>query len=100
MEGRAKQRTVEKREALRSFDLHRQNLRDFRGKLLKIQSGQHSGIVTWSEDGTHFAIIDVERFEQEILPAYFRHRNFSSFVRQLNMYDFHKIRNEQNKNIF
>ena len=29
-----------------------------------IQSGQHSGVVTWSEDGTHFAIYDVERFEQ------------------------------------
>lgn len=57
-------------------------------------------IAGWNEEGTNFTIFDVEKFEQEILPVYFRHRNFSSFVRQLNMYDFHKIRNEQNKNIF
>jgi osomolarity two-component system, response regulator SKN7 len=100
VEGRATQGTLEKREAFRPFHLYRKNFRYFRGKLFSIQSGQHSGIVAWSEDGTHFAILDVERFEQEILPAYFRHRNFSSFVRQLNMYDFHKIRNEQNKSIF
>ena len=34
------------------------------------------------------------------MPTHFRHRNFTSFVRQLNMYDFHKIRNDSNINIF
>ena len=84
----------------RAFHLHSQDLRNTRGNSSTIQNNSYTDIVVWNEEGTHFTILDVERFEQEILPAYFRHRNFSSFVRQLNMYDFHKIRNEQNKNIF
>lgn len=48
-------------------------------------------VITWSADGTAMAIHDPIRFAAEICPKFFRHRNFNSFTRLLNMYQFHKV---------
>lgn len=48
------------------------------------------GIISWNDSGESFEVHDRERFIEEILPRYFKHKNMNSFVRQLNMYDFKK----------
>ncbi|KAG1761581.1 hypothetical protein EDD22DRAFT_779612 [Suillus occidentalis] len=48
-------------------------------------------LIRWSDTGDSFFVLDQERFASEVLGRWFKHKNFSSFVRQLNMYGFHKI---------
>ncbi|OBA19034.1 hypothetical protein METBIDRAFT_33655 [Metschnikowia bicuspidata var. bicuspidata NRRL YB-4993] len=47
--------------------------------------------IRWNEDGETFQVVHREEFMKNILPKYFKHNNFASFVRQLNMYGWHKI---------
>lgn len=58
-----------------------------------LEDGYTTSIIGWDVDGRSFSIRDLKAFEESILPRYFRHGHFSSFVRQLNMYNFHKVRN-------
>lgn len=49
-------------------------------------------IATFLADGQAFIIKDTFRFEQQTMPTYFpRMKQFASFQRQLNLYDFKRI---------
>ncbi len=60
-------------------------------KLLKIlNEKENQDIISWNNDGESFVIKNINNFLTIVIPKYFKHKNFRSFVRQLNLYDFHK----------
>ena len=58
---------------------------------------EYSKIIHWSQNGSYIVITNIHELSKKILPIYFNHQNYSSFVRQLNMYNFHKIRTDPDK---
>mmetsp|Transcript_10200 Transcript_10200/g.14446 ORF Transcript_10200/g.14446 Transcript_10200/m.14446 type:complete len:426 (+) Transcript_10200:111-1388(+) len=50
----------------------------------------YKSLCGWGPKGDTIIIFNIPEFSKEVLPRYFKHRNFQSFVRQLHMYNFHK----------
>ncbi|TVY41133.1 Transcription factor [Lachnellula occidentalis] len=75
------------------------NSSDFVRKLYKmLEDPSYDAIVRWGEGGESFVVLENEKFTKSILPKHFKHSNFASFVRQLNKYDFHKVRQNNEDN--
>ena len=65
----------------------------FLEKLYAILSkDDYSEYIHWSPDGLSVIISDPIGLTKKVLPEFYKQNNFSSFVRQLNMYNFKKIK--------
>ncbi|XP_013176745.1 PREDICTED: heat shock factor protein isoform X2 [Papilio xuthus] len=69
----------------------------FLGKLWKlVNDSETNNLISWSPGGKTFVIKNQAEFARELLPLYYKHNNMASFIRQLNMYGFHKITSVEN----
>lgn len=55
-----------------------------------LDESRNTELIRWSDDGKSFIVLDEEEFAKTLIPELFKHNNYASFVRQLNMYGFHK----------
>jgi len=65
-----------------------------------LENKDYKDIIEWSDDGKYFIVKNLHDFTENVLPKYYKHNNYSSFIRQLNMYDFHKRKGNPNEHIF
>eukprot|EP00731_Ephydatia_muelleri_P026086 Em0018g186a len=56
-----------------------------------VEDAEYQHLISWSESGKTVLIHDYSQFSKDVLPQYFKHCNFNSFVRQLNLYGFRKV---------
>lgn len=70
----------------------------FLSKLYEIfSSSEFDDCCKWGAKGESIIVFQLDTFSKKVLPKYFKHQNFQSFVRQLNNYDFRK--NTQDPNL-
>ena len=55
-----------------------------------LKNSSYNKIIHWDTDGKRVIISDVVNLCNIVLPKFYKHHNYSSFVRQLNLYGFHK----------
>ncbi|KAH6656505.1 hypothetical protein BKA67DRAFT_654840 [Truncatella angustata] len=55
-----------------------------------LESSKNTELIRWSDKGDSFVVLDEDEFAKTLIPELFKHNNYASFVRQLNMYGFHK----------
>ncbi|CAD8151055.1 unnamed protein product [Paramecium pentaurelia] len=60
-----------------------------------LEEPKNSNIVSWTAQGTAFIVYNQQQMEKQVLQNFFKHSNYSSFVRQLNLYNFKKVRSNE-----
>ena len=63
--------------------------------ILNDDNDKYSNYIQWRKGGLSFIIFNENSFTEEVIPHYFKHDNFASFIRQLNNYNFRKIKSNK-----
>jgi hypothetical protein len=48
-----------------------------------LETNEFKNIIEWGENGKYFVVKNLTEFTEKVLPKFFKHNNFSSFVRQV-----------------
>lgn len=51
-----------------------------------VEDSSTDEVISWSRARNSFIVWDSHKFSTTLLPRFFKHSNFSSFIRQLNTY--------------
>ena len=51
-----------------------------------LENNEFANIIEWGENGKFFVVKNLNEFTEKVLPKFFKHNNFSSFVRQVYIY--------------
>ena len=57
-----------------------------------VSNPDFANTISWSPDGKEVLIKHVGQLCSQVLPHYFNHRSYQSFIRQLNKYGFEKVK--------
>ena len=71
----------------------------FLRRLYRETSDQTNEYIQWNDNGEKIRIVNKTKFIKHILPALSRTKEYSAFIRQLNIYGFVKTKNEKNDEI-
>ncbi|CAJ1934300.1 unnamed protein product [Cylindrotheca closterium] len=74
---------------------------NFPAKMMAILSRpEYSDIVTWLDHGRAWKVLKSHQFETEVIPKFFEHAKFSSFIRQANGWGFRRITQGKDRNAY
>ena len=65
-----------------------------------MQNPEYSDTIEWIPEENGFIVKNITDLTEKIFPRHFKHTNYASFVRQLNLYGFHKVRSNDQGHIF
>lgn len=74
---------------------------NFPAKMMAILSRpEYSDIVCWLDHGRAWKVLKSRQFEAEVIPKFFEHAKFSSFIRQANGWGFRRITQGKDRNAY